>query len=85
MSWETEVCDMRTRCDWICPVNHKHPGLCDHVRTLLDVIESQRYMMWDRERHALISCADELIGMMERALEADAIAEAEAYTREAAK
>jgi hypothetical protein len=47
------------------------------------VIESQRYMMWPHERRALISCADELIGMMERALERDAVAEAEAYTKEA--
>jgi hypothetical protein len=48
------------------------------------VIESQRYMMWDKERQALLHCADELIGMMERALEDDAVAEAEAYAREAA-
>ncbi len=81
--WENEVTDMLNRCDWICPANHKNPGLCDHVRTLLSVIESQRYMLWEHERRALISCADELIGMMERALERDAVAEAEAYTKEA--
>jgi hypothetical protein len=84
IDWENEVTDMLNRCDWICPANHKHPGICDHVRTLLSVIESQRYMMWPRERQALLYCADELIGMMERALEDDAVAEAEAIAREAA-
>ena len=84
IDWENEVTDMLNRCDWICPANEKHPGICDHVRTLLGVIESQRYMMWPRERKALLYCADELIGMMERALEDDAVAEAESIAREAA-
>lgn len=85
IDWENEVTDMLNRCDWICPANEKYPGICDHVRTLLSVIESQRYMMWPRERTALLYCADELIGMMERALEDDAVAEAEAIAREASK
>lgn len=84
-NWENEVTDMLNRCDWICPANEKYPGICDHVRTLLYVIESQRFMMWEKERRALIACADELIGMMERALEDDAVAEAEMYTDEAAR
>lgn len=84
-NWENEVTDMLNRCDWICPANEKYPGICDHVRTLLYVIESQRFMMWPHERKALLYCADELIGMMERALEDDAVAEAEAIAREAAK
>ena len=41
-------------------------------------------MLWDRERIALIRCAEELIMMMEQGLEEDAVAEAEAYVREAA-
>ena len=85
IDWENEATDMLNRCDWICPANEKYPGICDHVRTLLSVIESQRYMMWPRERQALLYCADELIGMMERALEDDAVAEAEAIAREASK
>ena len=84
IDWENEVTDMLNRCDWICPANEKYPGICDHVRTLLYVIESQRFMMWPRERKALLYCADELIGMMERALEDDAVAEAEAIARESA-
>lgn len=82
--WEEEVSGMLNRCDWICPACERNPGLADHVRTLLSVIESQRYMLWDHERRGLIACADELIGMMERAIEAHAIEEAEAYTRESA-
>jgi len=81
--WEDTVTGMLNRCDWICPANEKHPGICDHVRTLLSVIESQRFMLWDKERAALVACAEELIGMMERALEDDAVAEAEAIAREA--
>jgi hypothetical protein len=41
-------------------------------------------MLWDRERVALIRCAEELILMMEQGLEEDAVAEAEAIAREAA-
>ena len=77
--------DMWNRCDWIAPANAKHPGLCDYVRTLLDVAESQRFMLHSRERYALICVADEVIGMMERALEADAVVEAESYLADGAK
>ena len=80
-----DIEDMRNRCDWIAPANHKHPGLCDYVRTLLDVAESQRFMLHSRERYALISVADEVIGMMERTLEADAVVEAESYLADGAK
>ena len=77
--------DMWNRCDWIAPANAKHPGLCDYVRTLLDVAESQRFMLHSRERYALICVADEVICMMERTLEADAVAEAESYLADGAK
>ena len=77
--------DLWNRCDWIAPANHKHPGLCDYVRTLLDIAESQRFMLHSRERYALISVADEVIAMMERALESDAVAEAESYLSDGAK
>ena len=82
--YNDDIIGLINRCDWISPPNEKLPGLCDHVRGLLNVAESQTYMLWDRERAALISCAEELIGMMERGLEEDAVAEAEAYAREAA-
>jgi hypothetical protein len=82
--YDDDIIGLINRCDWISPPNEKLPGLCDHVRGLLSVAESQTYMLWDRERAALISCAEELIGMMERGLEEDAVAEAEAYAREAA-
>ena len=77
--------DLWNRCDWIAPANAKHPGLCDYVRTLLDVAESQRFMMHSRERYALICVADEVISMMERALESDAVVEAESYLADGAK
>jgi len=80
-----DIEDMWNRCDWIAPANHKRPGLCDYVRTLLDVAESQRFMLHSRERYALICVADEVIGMMERALGADAVAEAESYLQNGGK
>ena len=71
--------DLWNRCDWIAPANLKHPGLCAFVRTVIDIADSQRFMLWDHERYALLSVADELVGMMERRLEEDAVAEAESY------
>lgn len=76
---EADIDDMRNRCDWIAPENHKLPGLCDYVRTLLNVAESQRFMLHTHERYALLSVADEVVGMMERRLEDDAVTEAESY------
>lgn len=80
-----DIEQMRNRCDWIAPANAKRPGLCDYVRTLLNVAESQRFMLQSRERYALICVADEVLGMMERTLEADAVAEAESYLADGAK
>ena len=74
-----DIEDLWNRCDWIAPPNLRRPGLCDHVRVLLDVADSQRFMLWDHERIALLSVASEIVAMMERTLEADAVAEAESY------
>ena len=82
--YDDDIIGLVNRCDWICPPNEKLPGICDYVRGLLSVAESQTYMLWDRERVALIRCAEELILMMEQGLEEDAVAEAEAIAREAA-
>jgi len=38
-------------------------------------------MLHTHERYALLSVADEVVGMMERRLEDDAVAEAESYLR----
>lgn len=81
--YEDDIIGLVNRCDWICPPNEKIPGLCDYVRGLLSVAESQKYMLWDKERLALIRCAEELVMMMEQGLEEDAVFEAEMYTREA--
>ncbi len=76
---EADIDDLRNRCDWIAPANRKRPGLCDFVRTVIDVAESQRFMLHTHERYALLSVADEVVGMMERRLEDDAVTEAESY------
>ena len=76
---EADIDDLRNRCDWIAPASRKHPGLCDFVRTVIDVAESQWFMLHSHERYALLSVADEVVGMMERRLKDDAAAEAESY------